>query len=992
MAGKHGHKLGNRAMALMGLAGLCLAATAMAVLDDKPAGPAGGPDKKPDFPPFKEVSDGFEQINSSADGKDSFYGLWKREKDGQLLVELPRGWQSQKQIIATTVPEGELFAGLQMGEYYCYWKRIDKRMLLVMPNVEVRSTGDRESKDSIKNHFTDRVLVDVPIACMGPSGQPVIDADDLFAGKAGVFYGPAAAGTNARLATIAKAKAFPQNIELGFTMPGGDGVLRTIHYSISLVPEGGSYQPRVADERVGFFTIEYRDLGKFRDDDVATRYITRWNLEKADPKLKMSPPKEPIVYYIDHTVPVRYRRYVREGILAWNRAYEKVGIKDAIEVYYQDAATGAHMDKDPEDVRYNFVRWLSNDIGTAIGPSRAHPLTGQILDADVVLTDGWIRHFWYQSNEYIPQVAAAMEGYDAETLAWLDKHPTWDPRLLLASPLQREQILQERAIRQAKDFQGMGIAAYNGQPIEVADHSVAGRPEFERLAMLTKPRHGLCMAADGQGRQMALMGLAMQTLGMLDEFSQPAPEGDKGGEKKDGEKKEEKKDEGDKIDGIPEWFIGPALAELTAHEIGHTLGLRHNFKGSSAYDFSQINSPEFKGRPLSSSVMDYLPLNINMDAILDKGSGKNQGEYVNATVGPYDMWAIEYGYTLGDTKEVLKRVNEPELAFQTDEDTGGPDPYARRYDHYKNPMDYAQQLVKLAQHARTKIIDKFVKDGDPWAKARRGYGITLGAQSNAANIMANWIGGSHINRDRKGDPGNRAPIEPVSAEKQRAALKFVLENTFRDETYGLTPDLLLRLTANKNENAGAESVYNVHDSIAGVQGAALTTLMSPSRLRRIFDNEFTIPADQDAFTLAEMMDTISGAIWTEMGADSAGKTYTARKPMVSSLRRNLQNEHVTRLIDLALAEGGSVASKAVSDLARAKLRELAGSLKAWNDKGASVDPYTRAHLADAQHRIEKALDAGYQYGSRGGGGSPFMFFGQPTGGETKQSETSSDQR
>ena len=69
-------------------------------------------------------------------------------------------------------------------------------------------------------------------------------------------------------------------------------------------------------------------------------------------------------------------------------------------MYYQDKATGAHMDKDPEDVRYNFIRWLSNDIGTAMGPSRTHPMTGQILDADIVLTDGWIRHFWYQSNEF----------------------------------------------------------------------------------------------------------------------------------------------------------------------------------------------------------------------------------------------------------------------------------------------------------------------------------------------------------------------------------------------------------------------------------------------------------------------------------------------------------------------------------------------------------------------------------------------------------------
>ena len=87
-------------------------------------------------------------------------------------------------------------------------------------------------------------------------------------------------------------------------------------------------------------------------------------------------------------------------MLQWNEAFRKIGIDNAIEVYQQDEVTGAHMEKDPEDVRYNFVRWLNNDVATAIGPSRAHPVTGQILDADIVLTDGWIRAFysWYDDR------------------------------------------------------------------------------------------------------------------------------------------------------------------------------------------------------------------------------------------------------------------------------------------------------------------------------------------------------------------------------------------------------------------------------------------------------------------------------------------------------------------------------------------------------------------------------------------------------------------
>ena len=233
-----------------------------------------------------------------------------------------------------------------------------------------------------------------------------------------------------KLREIKTAKAFPHNVELAFEMPfGGNGQLKTLHFSISEMPDSTGYTPRKADDRVGYFTTAFNDLGKFKKDETRTRYINRWHLEKADPSLKMSPPKQPIVFYVEHSTPIRYRRFVRDGVLYWNKAFEKVGIANAIEVYYQDALTGAHMEKDPEDVRYNFLRWLSNNQGTAIGPSRVHPLTGQILDADIILTDGWIRHFERQFGEMLPQLA--MEGMGPEALAWLERKPQWDPRLLL---------------------------------------------------------------------------------------------------------------------------------------------------------------------------------------------------------------------------------------------------------------------------------------------------------------------------------------------------------------------------------------------------------------------------------------------------------------------------------------------------------------------------------------------------------------------------------
>jgi len=910
-------------------------------------------EKKPDFPTFEEVSKDFEKVVSTAEGT-SFYGLWQRKKDGQMLAELPGNFASQKQFFALTMPTGELFAGLQLGEKYVYWKRFDKRLALIEPNLEARSSGDQESKDSLQNHFTDRVLVDVPIACMGPGGQPVIDLDELLIGNLAAFYGEGR--VNKGLAAIKTAKAFPKNVEVAFEVPtGSGGVLQTFHYSISEVPSNPGYKPRKADGRVGYFNTAVRDLGKFRDDEVWQRNITRWQLEKADPNLKLSPPKEPIVFYLEHTVPVRYRRFVKEGVLAWNKAFEKIGISDAIVVQYQDKTTNANMDKDPEDVRYNFIRWLSNDIGTAIGPSRAHPETGQILDADVVLTDGWIRHFWFQANEFLPQTA--MEGMSGEMLRWLDQHPDWDPRVRLAAPEDRDRLVLESQRRAL-----LGPVAYGAA---FGDGAILSNPAVLELAKRLPSSSNLCMASEAKAQSMAFAGMTLDVFGLLDE-------------KPDGEKK------GDSIDGIPEWFLGPVLTELVSHEVGHTLGLRHNFKASSIYSLGQINSEEVKSKkPFAGSVMDYLPINVVLNE-----KGELMGDIDMIGIGPYDMWAIEYGYTFDDPVKVLARVAEPELAYATDEDTWGPDPLARRYDFAGDPLAFALSRMKLVGLSRAQILDKFVKDGQPWARARRGYLITLGTQTTVLNMMAGWLGGSFVNRDQKGDPGDRKPLENVPAAKQREALAFVLENAFNEKAFGLTPELLARMSVERwweDGSAMEEPTFQVHDRVAGVQAWVMTMLLNPVTLRRVYDSEFAQSSEVDALTLPELLDTVSKATWEEIGfsgnlrqAREASfakvKAFTVRTPAIPSLRRNLQSEHLQRMIDLSLQKTTSPATRSIALLARTTLENLGKSIDSCLRE--DLDVYTRSHLADAKARIVKALDASYTYNTPGAGSNVIILRGQ----------------
>ncbi len=917
--------------------------------------------KKSDFPPPADILKDYKQIVSTIDGK-SLYKLYRNPKTSHMLAELPRDFANQKHFIALTISSGESYAGLQAGDLYVKWEVFNqKRLALVQPNLETRSTGDDESKSSVKRLFTDRVILDIPILSYQVKGGPIIDLDALLLGKASSFFGRyAVAGINPKLFKTVKHKAFPENIEVAFEVPIND-TLKILHYSIKLIKPNKEYKPRKADERVGYFTTNYSDFGQFKPSTTKTRFINRWHLEKADMSLKLSPPKQPIVFYLEHTTPIRYRRWVADGVLSWNKAFENIGIVNAMEVRYQDAKSGQYMDLDPEDARYNFVRWLNNGVGTAIGPSRVNPETGQILDADIILTDGWIRHWWSQYQEILPQVA--MEGYTPDTMAWLERNPRWDPRVRLASPAKREEILRQRQMQGAPPMGGHAFAKVDG--------ALLGDQEFDGLFGRVSQVNGLCMAANCKTHGLAQMYMMSQILAHdVDDKNDESKD-------KDGEKKEDDKNKEQLLDGIPESFIGPLLVDLVAHEVGHTIGLRHNFKGSSIYDYSEINSTELKGKkPFASTVMDYIPVNMRMEA------GDTQGDYGMISVGPYDMWAIEYGYTFDkDLKPILKRAGEPELQYATDEDTMGPDPLARRYDFAKDPLNYVEDQMLLVKANREKLIDKFVKDGESWAKARRGYLLTLSSQIRAISMMANWVGGAHVYRHRKGD-SDRRPIEVVPAEKQRAALQFVIENAFGSDAYGLSPELLTHMSLDKwwdeKGSISDEATWPVHDRVLGIQASALTSLMNPTTLMRIYDNEFRVPTDEDAFTLPEMLSTLTKAIWNELEDIDTDTKFTARKPLIGSFERNLQREYVERLTDLIAPSGFKAAQKSIYDLASTELRELAEALEDAMDAD-NLDPYSKAHLNETQRLIEKSLDASVVLDVKGGnlgGGSMRFLFGQ----------------
>ncbi|HMN96636.1 MAG TPA: zinc-dependent metalloprotease [Phycisphaerales bacterium] len=923
------------AVALLGAtAGLAIAQQAPApaapapATGDAPRGDAGR--SRPDFPPFDQVIKDFEKVISTADGKEPLYDIYIDRKKNQMLAVLPQRFDGQRIFIATSIAGGSRQTGWQWNDLYGYWKRIDDQLVLMEPNLQRQARGgkqDAELRSAVERTYSDRVVLSTKILAMAPGNRPVIDLDELLVKNSRTFTGMQG---NAALATIGSVKAFPQNIEIPITMPigGGGGVpelgmrgssggeLVTLHYSISTIPKT-DYKPRESDERIGYFLTVFKDFTKNEPGgNQFTRYINRWNLKKRDPSLAMSPPEEPIVFYVEHTVPVRYRRWVRDGILEWNKAFAKVGILDAIEVRQQDAQTGAFMDLQPEDVRYNFFRWISSETPFAMGPSRVNPETGQILDADIIFDDAMLKNYALQYKAMI--AAYGLDGIDPKAVAWIQENPSWDPMRIgeRPDPL-REEILNDPELTDEQK------ASLLGDPIPMPSTRLLSRVVQQNLA---------CSCALGCAMQMQTAGLAMRLMG--DELFGAASDGPM-------------------IDGVPEEYLGTILKYITAHEVGHTLGLRHNFKAAAW--LSVDDYLERRGEPNVASVMDYVPIYVPPTA------ESPRGEWMPVTIGPYDYWAIEYGYTFDENrvKEMGKESARTELRFSTDEDASGPDPLVGRWILGSDPLDWARARMLLVRSMRERLLEKGVSENEPWFLLRRGYEQMLGEQVGALRVAGRYLGGVEINRDRKGTPDGREPLVPTPADKQREALQFIIENAFGEEAFDIRPEVLSKLVTDKHRHwgnfGGTDEVFSVHDRIGQVQAFALLFVLNPGTLGRIHDNELRKAPDVDAVTLPEVMRSVIDAVYVDLAAPGE-RSFTNRSPMLSSIRRNLQSMALDRLISLASTDSMSM-PRPVRTLALMHLSDLdrrIGEILAAANGG--LDDYTRAHLIDMKERIDRAMN------------------------------------
>jgi len=868
--------------------------------------------------PFDQVTKDLSKVVTIVDGSSPLYELYTDKENGKLLAVLPRGYDKQTVMIACTVSGGDEQAGVMGPTHYAKWQKIGNQLALIAPNLNVRTDQDKQAQDSVNDLYTGRVILSLPIISNTPDKRPVIDLGSLATKHAPKLFGSAFGGygssvnsINGSLARVTNAKAFPDNVIFEYTAPRPDGRIVSLTFNISNLKGTKGYKPRKADARVGYFYEWHQDFGVTGNAEMTDRYISRWNIEKADSSLKVSPPKEPLVWYIENTTPIRFRRYVKEGIEMWNKAFEEIGIVGALEVRQQDAGTGAFMDIDPEDARYNFFRWNASSQGYAIGPSRTNPYTGEILDADVVWHQGLTRAVESMVGNFVDDMTE--QAFDPETLAFFADNPNWDPRVRLAPPESRELVKRSLAMEAAT----------------VTDHAL-GDHDHPWSGLGSNPMNTACTIGNMMSVDLSLADAAL-AVGLLES------------------------DDAELLDGIPEDFLGQMIRYISAHEVGHCLGLQHNMAASTYMSLEEINSEGIQG-PTCASVMDYVAANINHEL------GEVQGPYATPEVGPYDLWAIAFGYgPESEVEETLKLSQQPgHLFIPQSEITFASDPRNVTWDNGADNMNFARSRLSLVQKLRAELVSDIVDDGESWSVARRRFGSFLNTHLQSISIAANYVGGSYVTNARKGDPDAKAPITDIPAARQREAMNFVIENTFEDDAFGITPELVRHLgkeywwDPQGLNQLLADPSATVHDLVGGMQATGLTFLINPTRLRRVYDNEFRADSGE-LFTMAELVTTVTNNAWSECNPTNGSSRSDIK---ISSFRRNLQREHAERLIQLMLLDGMSSPSlRTIATLATAELNRVDTMCERALDR--NPDTYTTAHLNDIRTRIARSLDAAY---------------------------------
>ena len=294
------------------------------------------------------------------------------------------------------------------------------------------------------------------------------------------------------------------------------------------------------------------------------------------------------------------------------------------------------------------------------------------------------------------------------------------------------------------------------------------------------------------------------------------------------------------------------LNYLIMHEMGHTLGLNHNMKSSQMLSPAEVNNTAITHKiGLMGSVMDYPAINIALDK-------SKQGDYYTTKAGPYDLWAIEYGYTPFNAEEeeaglakIVSRSTDPKLAFGNDGDDmrapgSGIDPRVNVNDFTNDAIGYAEERFKIVNNLMGKLVSKYSKPGKSYAELRARYGSLLSQRRNMIAAASRYVGGIYVDRSTPEQKSATKPYTPVPLAIQKKAMTTLGKYVFAPNAYEADAQVFPYLQLQRRGfNQGRGEDFKVTATLNALSTSALDQILHPNTLQRItntrlYGNEYSV--------------------------------------------------------------------------------------------------------------------------------------------------------
>jgi len=356
------------------------------------------------------------------------------EMDGKLYYEIPFEKLEVDMLLVSRIAKlpdnfggGYINAGSKVNEQVVRWYKRDKNIDLKVISFQNESDEESPIYKSVQANNFYPILYSSKIEAINPDSTAyLIEVSSLFTNEVSAINGMPDRLRKAykvkRLdksrSYISSVNSYPENVEVKHLMtydagdpPGRDQagtISMLLNQSMILLPEN-KMQPRLADDRVGWFTIQKYDYNsdKLKSDDY--ELIRRWRLVPKDIEAykrgELVEPVKPIVYYLDPATPEKWRPYFIQGIEDWNIAFEEAGFKNAI-IAKEAPTKEEDPEFSPEDVRYSVVRYVATTTRNAVGPSVSDPRTGEIIESDIIWYHNHLRSY---RNRYMIEAGAQKE-------------------------------------------------------------------------------------------------------------------------------------------------------------------------------------------------------------------------------------------------------------------------------------------------------------------------------------------------------------------------------------------------------------------------------------------------------------------------------------------------------------------------------------------------------------------------------------------------------